>query len=129
MLFITHYAILYLVMSQFNKKLDEVQKLLKDKERIDKRLKELLQASDNTTTLPRGFSMQSEVLKLIEGASAQGISAQEILQAIEKQYGMEIDRKKVASALAYLKNGKKQIEKLGRGIYRLKTVGDAVSSA
>jgi transposase len=69
--------------------------------------------------LPVGFSLNNEVLAIVKSAGSQGIHGKRILAEMHERfpkYG--IDRKRVASALAYLKNTRKEIGQVGRGVYK-----------
>ncbi len=103
-------------MSQYEDKLKKVQRLLKTKEKIESELKALLSPAA-TGTLPRGFSMNEEVLRLVRESGKDGISVQEILTAINTRYPNSATQKRIASALAYLKNTKKHVTQIGRGVY------------
>jgi len=103
----------------YEEKLRKIQKLLEQKKGIDAQLKALLQPEKTVTSLPRGFSMSEEVLRIVRDAGTQGVHSQEILHKLQSQYHDSIDREKVASALAYLKNAKKAIGQASRGVYRI----------
>ncbi|MEK7564799.1 MAG: hypothetical protein AAB501_01005 [Patescibacteria group bacterium] len=98
-------------------KLSQIQELIKQKEIIEKELESLL--SEKAVILPLGFSLNNEVLDLIK-ENINGIASTQILNTLLNKYpDYGIDRKKVASSLAYLKNTKKLIGQAGRGIYKL----------
>ena len=107
-------------MANFSDKEKQIRELLAQKDEIDRKLQAILEPR-SVAVLPRGFSINVEVFRLIKESGDSGISAQELLHSIQKQYGEGIDRKKVASSLAYLKNTKETIEQTGRGVYRAKT--------
>ena len=100
-------------------KLKEVQELLAEKERIEKRLEEMF-SPEKHVVLPAEFSLNEEILKIIRDFGDNGAHTKQVLQTLRQSfpdYGM--NRKRVASGLAYLKNTKKQIEIIGRGMYRI----------
>lgn len=100
-------------------KLRRIQQLLAEKEKIDNELEALL-APEKVVALPPGFSLNSEVYQLIQESGASGIASTNILRALSQKYpDYGIDRKKVASSLAYLKNTKKNITDVARGVYRI----------
>lgn len=103
------------------KKLSRIQSLLKDKERIEKELEKLL-SPEKVIALPYSFSLKDEVLEVIKNTGTTGVSSQGILNIMQQKYpDYKIQRDQVASTLAYLKNTKKMIEIIDRGIYRTKT--------
>ena len=104
-------------MASYETKKARIKALLSQQEEIEKELRSLLEP-ERIAVLPRGFSMSVEVFRLVREAGTEGISSQEILEKMQKQYPDGIDREKVASALAYLKNTRKEIEQAARGVYR-----------
>lgn len=104
------------------KKLAELQTLLAQQKAIEGRIAEILSPEEKLKIIiPSGFSLNSEVLKFIQEAGDAGIAVVDLTKKIQTkfpEYGM--DRKKIASAVAYLKNTKKQIESAGRSLYRFK---------
>lgn len=99
-------------------KIKRIQQLLKDKEAIDAELDSLLNP-EKEVVLPVGFSLNAEVIQIVDGAGATGIDSKKILTILKQKYPKYgIERTKVASALAYLKNNKKQIDLIGRGVYK-----------
>ena len=74
---------------------------------------------EKAVILPTDFSMNNEVLSSIKQAGEEGVDLKKILYSMQSsfpRYG--INRQKIASALAYLKNGKKVITQVGRGVYK-----------
>lgn len=103
------------------KRLEELQGLIRQKEEIEARIARLLSPTPKAD-LPDDFSLNDEVLRLIQ-EKPEGISAKEILKELSRQYPSHgIDRQRISSSLAYLKNRKKLIETIGHGLYKhLKT--------
>jgi len=100
-----------------DEKLAEIQRLLRERDQINERLR-LLVEPEKVAVLPVGFSMNAEVFRVVQNGGAAGVSAKEILKILDKQYPTYgIDRKRVASALAYLKNSKKSVDQKERGVY------------
>ncbi|GEM_PF-4787130 len=102
-------------------KLNQLQKLIGQKEAIERKIEAIL-SPEKVVALPPDFSFNSEVLALIKDAGSNGIAATSILAVLTKKYpDYGIDRKKLASSLAYLKNSKKQIDSVTdkRGVYKL----------
>lgn len=103
------------------KKLSQIQSLLKEKERIDKELEKLL-SPEKVVALPQSFSLKAEVFDVIKNTGVNGVSSQGVLSTLQQKYpDYKIQRDQVASTLAYLKNTKKMIEKIGK-LYRTKMV-------
>ena len=99
-------------------KLTKLQDLLEKKKLIDLEISAIL-SPERVVALPPNFSLNNEIHKIVQEASGAGISKTEILQSMKNRFSTYgIDRKKVASALAYLKNTKKSVEIIGRGMYR-----------
>ena len=106
---------------KYEDKKARLKRLFEQQEEIEAEIKSLLEP-EKVQVLPTGFSLSAEVFKIIQNAGGQGISLQEILQTLQKQYpSYGIERAKIASALAYGKNEKKILEQFGRGVYRMKT--------
>jgi len=100
-----------------DEKLAEIQRLLKERDSINERLRMLVEP-EKVAVLPVGFSMNSEVLNVVQNGGMGGVSAKDILKILDKKYPTYgIDRKRVASALAYLKNTKKSVTQKARGVY------------
>ena len=100
-------------------KLDQLQALVKQKETLEKKIENLLSPEKKVTNLPPGFSINDEVSSIIKEAGATGTAAVNILSVLEKKFpSYGITSKKVASSLAYLKNVKKKVSKVGRGVYK-----------
>jgi len=102
------------------KKLDRIQELINQKGAIEKELEKLL-SPEKVVAFPPNFSLNNEILEIIRNAGNKGTASKSILRALQQKYpDYGINRKQVASTLAYLKNTKKTLEILDRGIYRLK---------
>lgn len=102
-----------------NNRLQKILELKKTIENAENELEALLLPS-NTTPLPSGFSFTEEVLAIIID-NTNGISRSNILETLRNKnpnIKEAFDKKQVASALAYLKNTKKLIEIVKRGVYR-----------
>ena len=99
-------------------KLAQIQELIKAKEAIERKLEALL-SPEKVVALPPDFSLNNEVYAIVKTGGENGIASTSILRALQQKYpDYGIDRRKVASILAYLKNSKKQIDLIGRGMYR-----------
>ena len=100
-------------------KLAKVQELLKKKEGIEREL-DILLSPEKEFFMPPDFSLNDEVLSIIRDSGASGISVLRIVAKLTEKYpNYPIERKRVASSLAYLKNTKKQIESAGRAMYKI----------
>ena len=105
-------------MAKYEEKEARLKALFAEQDRIKAEIRTLLEP-ERIAVVPRGFSASTEVLRLVEAAGQEGISSQELLEKLQKQYpDYGIDREKVASALAYAKNEKHAIEIIARGVYR-----------
>lgn len=105
----------------YEEKKARIQELLNMQKETEDELRSLLDP-EPVAIPPAGFSISTEVMKLVQQAGTKGISSQEILQNLQKNFpAYGIDRERVSSALAYAKNNKKSIEITNRGIYRMKT--------
>lgn len=101
-------------------KIKKIQELVRRKEEIEAELDALL-SPEKALILPVGFSLNNEVLSVIKEAGVSGIDTKSIVNYMRNKYPKYgIERSKVASVLAYLKNNKKQIDLIGRGVYRIK---------
>ncbi len=101
-------------------KIERIQELLDQKRKIDTELEGLVMTEAIFT--PMDFVLNDEVLNIIREAGQKGIAALRIWTVLKEKYPIYgIDRKKIASSLAYLKNRKRQIVQAGRGIYRIVT--------
>lgn len=101
------------------KRLEELQGLLRQKEEIEARITELLSPPPKID-LPENFSLNDEVLRVIQ-AQPTGISAKEILNRLLHQYPNHgIDRQRISSSLAYIKNRKKLVTTIGHGLYQVR---------
>lgn len=100
-------------------KLEQIQELLRQKTEIERKLEELLQPQIKNS-LPVGFSVYKEVLSIIHENASSPISRPEIVAKLGEKYpDLGIDKGKVASALAYLKNDLKKVKIVARGLYKL----------
>jgi len=98
------------------KKFDEVASLIKQKEEIEERIKNILNPEPRVA-LPDDFSIKDNVLTIIQDSGSDGISKRKILDEIRlKHPKVKINATQVGSSLAYLKQGKKQIT-LDKGKY------------
>jgi len=99
-------------------KMKRAEEIIKQKNALDEELRELFVA-DNQAELPMGFSWNDKVLEVLKEAGSNGLDRKRILAELERKYGQYgVDRTKIASSLTYLKNNKKQIIQIGRGVYR-----------
>lgn len=99
------------------KKLAEILKINNEIARLNQRLEELL--SEKQVVLPSDFSLNDEVLRVLQGTGENGMQTKQIAQVLNQKFpNYGIDRKKVASTLAYLKNIKKKIDLIGRSTYK-----------
>ena len=106
-------------MAKYEDKKAKLKELFAEQERIEAEIRSLLEP-ERIAVLPHGFSISVEVMRLIGAAGVAGVSSQEILRMLQKEFpSYGIDREKVASALAYAKNEKHAIEQVARGVYRL----------
>lgn len=95
-------------------KLKRIQELLEEQEKIKKELHSLV-SNERESNLPENFSPNEEVFLIVKEAGEIGADAKTILRLLQKKYPKyEIGRIKVASALSYLKNTKKQLTKVGK---------------
>ena len=100
-------------------RLAQLQELIKQKEEIEKKIEAIL-SPEKEVVLPPNFSMNAEVFNVVKDTGSTGIAKPSILHSLQVKYpDYRIDRKKVASALAYLKNTKKQVEIIERGMYKV----------
>lgn len=103
-----------------SKKLEEIQQLLEQKKEIESKIEKLL-SPEKQIVIPSDFSLNNEVLSLVKESGENGIPVLIIVDRIREKFpSYGIDRKKIASSIAYLKNTKKLIEKAGRGVYKIK---------
>jgi len=99
-------------------KLNKIQELLSQKEKIEKELENLL--TEKEYIMPAGFSVNDEILSLIREAGDSGIPVPELVKKLQTKFpSYGIDRERIASSLAYLKNTKKLIEQPARRVYRI----------
>ena len=100
-------------------KIKRIEEIMKQKDVLNKELHALL-VTETQVELPMGFSWNDKVLEVLKEAGNTGLDRKRMLTALEKKYGQYgVDRSKLTSSLAYLNNVKKQIEKIGRGMYRV----------
>ncbi|MBI2623727.1 MAG: hypothetical protein HYW65_04140 [Candidatus Liptonbacteria bacterium] len=103
----------------YDDKVRRVEEIIRQKAELDVELRSLL-APVQQVDLPVGFSWNDEVLKVIQEAGEGGIDVRRILRILQQKHPTyDADRKRVASALAYLKNDKKKIAKIGHGVYKI----------
>lgn len=106
---------------QKRKRIQELEKQIKDAEDAIYELlepaKEQQKAIDPPTPLPEGFSVNEKVLEVII-ANPEGISKEDIRIAIKNSSNVDVTSGQVQSALAYLKNTKKLLRIIGRGMYK-----------
>ena len=99
------------------KKLKEINELQNQIGDLQRRLEELL--DESKVVLPNDFSVINEVLKILE-EEKRAIHTKDITKELIKRFpSYGIERKKVAAALVYLKNTKKKITGVGRGVYQV----------
>ncbi|NTW75461.1 MAG: hypothetical protein HGB34_01010 [Candidatus Moranbacteria bacterium] len=101
--------------------LEKLRRIQELTEHIDKLQRELesLVMPEKVVAPPIGFSQSEEILRIVRNAGSPGISRSAILIELKKGFPqLSFDRKQVASALAYLKNSKREIESIARGFYR-----------
>jgi hypothetical protein len=97
------------------KKINDLQETIKD---AQKKLEALLYP-EKSVVLPSDFSMNAEVLTIIKESGDGGIEIKHLLKTMQDKFSKYgIDRRKLASSLAYLKNGKKVITSVGHGRYK-----------
>lgn len=107
-------------------KINRIKELLKQQEAIQKELASLV-SPEKIVALPPDFSINSEILAIISGAGNNGVTTSTIFRILQQKYpDYGIDRKKIASSLAYLKNTKKQIDLIGRGVYKMINLSESV---
>ncbi|SRR5258708_7337915 len=103
-------------------RLARLQELIQERELIEREI-EMLLSPEKEVVLPPGFSTNVEVLSVLKEAGSAGMAKSRVLKALQDKYPhYGIDQRKVASALAYLKNTKKQIALIGRGMYKVNDV-------
>lgn len=91
-------------------------------EKAQASLEELLVPTPITPP-PPGFSYSEEVLSIIIESGDSGVARSDILIKLQSKYpefGKNVDIKQIAATLAYLKNVKKRIDVLARGVYKIK---------
>lgn len=95
---------------------------------IDELKKELHALFSPETEAPAGFSLNDEVLQVVKEAGVNGIDPKRLLSILKNKYPKyPIDRTKVAGALTYLKNTKKLLTQIGRGVYKITEEEKALS--
>lgn len=103
-------------------KLNKLTELLKEKDRIEQEIEKLL-SPQRVMALPQGFSLNDEIMKVVEDFANKEdgtITSKKIFDKLSEKYpGYGIERTKVNIALTYLKsNYKKLLESVARGIYK-----------
>ena len=99
-------------------KMKRAEEIYKAKAKLDEELRQLFTA-ESQIELPMGFSWNDKIFEILKESGSNGLDRKRILAELEKKYGQYgVDKSKVASSLTYLKNTKKQIEQIGRGVYR-----------
>ena len=99
------------------KKLEEINQLQAQISVLQEKLEMLL--DEKKVVLPTDFSVINEVLKILQ-ESKNPLHTKEITRELIRKFpSYGIDRKKVAAALVYLKNTKKKITGVGRGVYQV----------
>jgi len=104
---------------KISSRVDSQKFYIKQKNEIESQIESLL-SSEKQIVMPSNFSLNNEILSLLKESGENGIPVLALVDKMQEKfptYGM--DRKKVASSVAYLKNTKKMIEKAGRGVYRI----------
>jgi len=101
------------------KKLAELQNLIEQKKEIEDKIAKILCPEERVKIIvPSDFSLNNEVFKIIQESGNGGIAILSLVSKLKEKFpSYGIDRKKIASSVAYLKNTKKQIESLGRSVY------------
>lgn len=111
-------AILEAMKQETYNKLEKIQELLKKKEAIERELENLL--GEKTPILPPSFSLNVEVVAVVRESSG-ALSADDILAALVQKYpAYGLEKKRINSALVYLTNKKHSLERVGRGMYKVK---------
>jgi len=102
-------------------KLKEIDQLRAEiKEREDKLRALLYPEKAVTVVLPADFSINDEILNILRAARGLSVSTSTMYEALTKKYPKyKLEKKRILSALAYLKNRKKQIEGAEYGAYRI----------
>lgn len=101
-------------------RLKEIDKLRNEIQERESRLNALLfPAKEVQVLFPAGFSLNNEILDVL-GKAKGAVSTDALHGSLTDKYPKyNIDKKRVLSALAYLKNVKKEIESAGYGKYRV----------
>lgn len=101
-------------------KLDRILALKQTIDAAQKEIEELLSPKE-VPVLPPDFSLSEEVGQLIVEYGEKGVSKRLLLERLQRKYpDYGLDNKQLSSSLAYLKNTKKEIESVDRGIYRVR---------
>jgi hypothetical protein len=95
-----------------------IKEIFRRQEELQAELETLLNP-EKQVILPVGFSINIEILRVIKESGEAGIDPKKLLAILRTQFPQYgIDRRKIASSLAYLKNRKKQIALVGKGVYK-----------
>lgn len=113
------YIVWHVTHKTIEDKMKRAKEIYKEIATLDEELRQLFTAEPQIE-LPMGFSWNDKVFEILKEAGNSGLDRKRILIALEKKYDRYgVDKSKIASSLAYLKNNKKQIEQISRGIYRI----------
>jgi len=104
---------------QTQDKLAEILRINTEIEKLQAQLAKLL--NPEKQALPAGFSLTNEVFNVLK-ESQEALHTRQILQEMKKRHPSytSIDRKRVASTLAYLKREDKIESGEGRGTYKVR---------
>jgi len=100
-------------------KLAELQRLIREKEEIEKKIEMILEP-EKIIAPPANFNLTNEIVKVVQ-IRPQRISTDEIFEGVIKNWpDLNIPRRKVNSTIVYLKNKENPpIEQVERGVYRI----------
>lgn len=100
-------------------KLKKIESLIEQRNKINEELKSLVSDNMPGHKVPANFSLNDEVLEIVEGSGESGIAVPDIKEAILGKFpNYGLNRVKISSTLAYLKNTKHSIDKgEGRAVY------------
>jgi hypothetical protein len=93
-----------------------LQELEKQKAEIEAEVERIL-SPETVVALPPGFDMNAEIIEAVRGSD--GISGDEVYKKICTKWKAQVDRRKMNSAIIYLVNRKKSLERVDRGKYRI----------
>ena len=103
---------------KMRERLNQIMELNDQIKTLEKKL-ELLLSPEKEVVLPPDFSINAEVLTVLKEAGSEGMAKKRIQKVLQEKFpNYGIDKRKVASALAYLKNSKGKIESIGRAVYK-----------